>query len=181
MISVICLQVHCCFTSTEAIRTIGDGEPRTATSTFTQLLNSASALLPQCLLGHNAHVINMFGCLPALSPQSLLPHNTHLTSMSGSFSATIPVASATQHSRDQHVCVTSCRITTVPSVTQHSRDQHIWVLSCRITTLPFAAQHSRDQQYLGLFLPYYDNGIAPVELLPIACFTKTPAGFCAVL
>ena len=51
--SVICLQVHCCFTSTEAIRTIGDGEPRTPTSTFTQLLNSASALLPQCLLGHN--------------------------------------------------------------------------------------------------------------------------------
>jgi len=156
---VICLQVHCCFTSTEAKRTIGDGEPRTATSTFTHLLNSASALLPQCLLGHNAHVINMFGCLPALSAVSF----------------------ATQHSRDQHVWVTSCRITTAPSVTQHLRDQHTWVLSCRITTLPFAAQHSRDQQYLGLFLPYYDNGIVPVELLPIARFTKTPAGFCAVL
>ena len=32
--------VHCCFTSTETIRTIRDGEPRTATSTFTQLLSS---------------------------------------------------------------------------------------------------------------------------------------------
>ena len=31
--------VHCCFTSTESIRLIKDGEPRTATSTFTQLLN----------------------------------------------------------------------------------------------------------------------------------------------
>ena len=33
-------QVQCCFTSTETIRTIRDGEPRTATSTFTQLLLS---------------------------------------------------------------------------------------------------------------------------------------------
>ena len=30
----------CCFTSTETIRTIRDGEPRTATSTSTQLLSS---------------------------------------------------------------------------------------------------------------------------------------------
>ena len=34
------VQVHCCFTSTETIRSVRDGEPRTATSTFTQLLNS---------------------------------------------------------------------------------------------------------------------------------------------
>ena len=34
------IQVQCCFTSTETIRTIRDGEPRTATSTFTQLLSS---------------------------------------------------------------------------------------------------------------------------------------------
>ena len=34
------VQVQCCFTSTETVRTIKDGEPRTATSTFTQLLNS---------------------------------------------------------------------------------------------------------------------------------------------
>ena len=33
--------VQCCFTSTESIRTVRNGgEPRTATSTFTQLLNS---------------------------------------------------------------------------------------------------------------------------------------------
>ena len=35
------LQIQCCFTSTETIRTIRDVEPRTATSTFTQLLTSA--------------------------------------------------------------------------------------------------------------------------------------------
>ena len=33
-------QVQCCFTSTETIRTIRDGQPRTSTSSFTQLLNS---------------------------------------------------------------------------------------------------------------------------------------------
>ena len=32
--------VQCCFTSTETVRTVRDGEPRTATSTFTQLPNS---------------------------------------------------------------------------------------------------------------------------------------------
>ena len=32
--------VQCCFTSTETIRAFRDGEPRTATSTFTQLLSS---------------------------------------------------------------------------------------------------------------------------------------------
>ena len=32
--------VQCCFTSTEAVRTIRDGEPWTATPTFTQLLSS---------------------------------------------------------------------------------------------------------------------------------------------
>ena len=33
-------EVQCCFTSTKTIKTIRDGEPRTATSTFTQLLGS---------------------------------------------------------------------------------------------------------------------------------------------
>ena len=37
------VQARCCFTSTETIRTIKDGEPRTATSTFTQLLSTASS------------------------------------------------------------------------------------------------------------------------------------------
>ena len=36
------VQVQCCFTSTEAIKTIREGEPRTATSTFTKLLSSES-------------------------------------------------------------------------------------------------------------------------------------------
>ena len=35
-----CFQVQRCFTATETIRTVRDGEPRTATSTFTQLLSS---------------------------------------------------------------------------------------------------------------------------------------------
>ena len=34
------VQVQCCFTSTETIRTIRDAEPRTSTSTVTQLLSS---------------------------------------------------------------------------------------------------------------------------------------------
>ena len=34
------VRVHCCFTSTETIRTVWHGEPRTATSTFTQLLSN---------------------------------------------------------------------------------------------------------------------------------------------
>ena len=37
--------VQCCFTSTETVRTIRDGEPRTATSTSTQLLSSASSMV----------------------------------------------------------------------------------------------------------------------------------------
>ena len=34
------VKVQCCFASIETMRTIGDGEPRTSTSTFTQLLSS---------------------------------------------------------------------------------------------------------------------------------------------
>ena len=37
------VQVQCCFTSTETIRTIRDREPRTATSTFTQRMRSMSS------------------------------------------------------------------------------------------------------------------------------------------
>ena len=32
--------VQCCFTATETVLTVRDGEPRTSTSTFTQLLSS---------------------------------------------------------------------------------------------------------------------------------------------
>ena len=35
------VRVQCCFTSTETIRTIREGEPRTATSTFTQFMSSS--------------------------------------------------------------------------------------------------------------------------------------------
>ena len=42
--------LHCCFTSTETTRIIRDGEPRTATSTFTQLLSSESSWFVQTLL-----------------------------------------------------------------------------------------------------------------------------------
>ena len=37
-----------CFTSTETVRTIRDGQPRTATSTFTQLLALCDHLLSWC-------------------------------------------------------------------------------------------------------------------------------------
>ena len=42
--------VQCCFTSTETVRLIRDGEPRTDTSTFTQILSSGGVLLrfPVC-------------------------------------------------------------------------------------------------------------------------------------
>ena len=43
---VLFCSVQCCFTSTEIIGTIGDGKPRTATSTFTQLLSSAPTPTP---------------------------------------------------------------------------------------------------------------------------------------
>ena len=36
--------VDCCFTSTKTIRLIRDGEPRTATSTFTQPLSYAGVM-----------------------------------------------------------------------------------------------------------------------------------------
>ena len=44
------VHVQCYFTSTETIRTIRDGEPRTATSTFTQLLNSLAGNSSSVLL-----------------------------------------------------------------------------------------------------------------------------------
>ena len=39
--------LQCCFTSTETVRTIMDGEPRTTTSTFTQLLSSEGSVQMQ--------------------------------------------------------------------------------------------------------------------------------------
>ena len=40
-----CPLVQCCFTSTETVRTVRDGEPRTSTSTFTQLLSTGAILV----------------------------------------------------------------------------------------------------------------------------------------
>ena len=48
--SATLIQVQCCFTSTETVRTIKDGEARTATSTFTQFLSSEARLDPQVLV-----------------------------------------------------------------------------------------------------------------------------------
>ena len=42
------MYVQCCFTSTETVRTVRDGEPRTATSTFTQLLSSTDIQIQCC-------------------------------------------------------------------------------------------------------------------------------------
>ena len=39
-LSFISVRVQCCFRSTETVQTIRDGEPRMATSTFTQILSS---------------------------------------------------------------------------------------------------------------------------------------------
>ena len=41
--------VQCCFTSPEATGLIRDGEPRAATSTFTQPLSSIVSCRPTCL------------------------------------------------------------------------------------------------------------------------------------
>ena len=47
-------RVQCCFTSTETVRTIrdGDSEPRTSTSTFTQLLSSVLWVCSMLLYVH---------------------------------------------------------------------------------------------------------------------------------
>ena len=46
------IQAQCCFTSTETIRTIRDGVPRMATSTFTQLLSSGPSNVEVLLYVH---------------------------------------------------------------------------------------------------------------------------------
>ena len=40
-----CARVQCCFTSPETVGTIRVGEPKTSTSTFTQLLSSGRAVV----------------------------------------------------------------------------------------------------------------------------------------
>ena len=50
-LSLNSVRVQCCFTSTETVQTIRDGEPRRSSSTFTQLLSSES------LNDHALHLI----------------------------------------------------------------------------------------------------------------------------
>ena len=39
-VSTVSVRVQCCFTSTETVQTIRNGEPRASTSTLTQVLSS---------------------------------------------------------------------------------------------------------------------------------------------
>ena len=48
------LLIHCCVMSTE-MRTIRDGEPRTSTSTFTQLPSSENLALEMCATFYFLH------------------------------------------------------------------------------------------------------------------------------
>ena len=53
--------LQCCFTSTETIRTIRDGEPRTDTSTFTQLYVSCTMCLNMISFASFTYEWNNFG------------------------------------------------------------------------------------------------------------------------
>ena len=57
------VQVHCCFKSTETVRTVRDGVPRTSISTFTQLLSSAETVQVQrqCCFSSTETVIDYWG------------------------------------------------------------------------------------------------------------------------
>ena len=63
------------FTSTETVRTIRDGEPRTATSTFTQLLSSDAerSNSKNYLTNYGAGRIRGLRLTPALSSNTLRP------------------------------------------------------------------------------------------------------------
>ena len=69
------VQVQCCFTSTETIRTIRDGEPRSATSTFTQLLSSdppqSSSILVRSFLALGSHLMPQWRARPGHRDNSL--------------------------------------------------------------------------------------------------------------
>ena len=47
-IIIIGVQVQCCFTSTETVRTVRDGEPKAATSISTQFLSSERPRVHSC-------------------------------------------------------------------------------------------------------------------------------------
>ena len=49
--SVAAFVLCCCFTSTETVRNFREGEPRTATSIFTQLLSATQSLMTMMVMG----------------------------------------------------------------------------------------------------------------------------------
>ena len=51
------LLLQCCFTSTATVRTFRDREPRTATSTFTQLMSTGDSQRPMFLYVHRKRKI----------------------------------------------------------------------------------------------------------------------------
>ena len=105
------VQVQCCFTSTETVRTIRDPESRTATSTFTQLFSSdppqsssilvrsflavGSYLMPQCRARPGHRDSSLYFCLgpPVRSP--CLP----VSSQTSSTAAAWPVRTDTEDFR----------------------------------------------------------------------------------
>ena len=71
-------QVQCCLKSTETVRTVRDGEPRTATSTLTQLLSSDKLTTdekrPSSLIEELAHPqLSSRGTCPPPPPPPPLP------------------------------------------------------------------------------------------------------------
>ena len=61
------VEVHCCFTSTETIKTVRDREPRMATSTSTQLLSCVTAIYTICtypyLYDSLVQTLKLFCCM----------------------------------------------------------------------------------------------------------------------
>ena len=91
-------QDECCFTSTETIRTIKDGMPRTVTSTFTQLLSSEASSRSVLLYVHIDHK-DYYGRGQGLSRSVLLYVHTKLLSSAFSYVAEpvyIPLAFSTE-------------------------------------------------------------------------------------
>ena len=63
------VQVQCCLTSTETVGTVRDWEPRTTTSTFTQLMSSDSVSSYYLLLYFD---VRLWACHSTVFPYSLL-------------------------------------------------------------------------------------------------------------
>ena len=85
--------VQCCFTSTETTRTIRDGEPRTATSTFTQLLSSEhSSSVQRCFTSTETTRTIRDG--ESIRPHRLSHSSEHSSSVQCCFTSTETVRTA---------------------------------------------------------------------------------------